>query len=127
MKRKQNWVRMGLVIVLCSAGLHAQKVKVEYDKTADFTRYKTYSWMKLGATEYPFVQMDVVGAIENQLSAKGLKKIASGGDLLVNGIGSMTDSLNVSYVVDIYDARARCPDHVGEWRARGVQQHSGRR
>jgi hypothetical protein len=102
MSQKYNWACLGLLIVICSAALHAQKVKVEYDKTADFTRYKTYSWMKLGAAQYPFVQMDVVGAIDNQLAAKGLKKVDSGGDLLVNGIGSMTDSMNVSYVVDIY-------------------------
>jgi Domain of unknown function (DUF4136) len=102
MRQKQNWMFLGLLIVGCSAALHAQKVKVEYDKEADFARYKTYSWMKLAAAAYPFVQWDVVGAVDNQLAAKGLKKVDNGGDLLVNGCGAMNDSINVSYAADVY-------------------------
>jgi len=30
--------------------------------------------MKLGAAQYPLVQLDVVGAVDQQLAAKGLKK-----------------------------------------------------
>jgi hypothetical protein len=102
MRRIHNLVCLELLIVVWSAALHAQKVKVEYDKEVNFTLYKTYSWMKLGAAEYPLVQLDVVGAIDNQLTAKGLKKVDSGGDLLVNGVGSMNDSINVAYAVDVY-------------------------
>jgi len=90
-----------LFLLWCSA-LHAQKVKVEFDKTADFTQYKTYSWMTQGASGHPFVKLDIIGAIDNQLAAKGLKKIDGGGDLLVNCYGSLSESMNVSYDVDVY-------------------------
>jgi len=101
MGRKRNcaWVGFFLLVGVLA---HAQKVKVEYDPNVDFTPYKTYSWMKLSATNHPFVQEDVVGAIDLQLKAKGLKKVDSGGDLLVNGYGSLNEGINVAYAVDGY-------------------------
>jgi len=101
MGRKRNcaWVGFFLLVGILA---QAQKVKVEYDPNVDFTPYKTYSWMKLSATNHPFVQEDVVGAIDLQLKAKGLKKVDSGGDLLVNGYGSLNEGINVAYAVDGY-------------------------
>jgi hypothetical protein len=93
---------LALLFLLWSCALQAQKVKVEYDKTTDFKQYKTYSWMKQATSGYPFVKLDIIGAIDNQLAAKGLKQIDSGGDLLVTTVGSMTESTNVSYDVDVY-------------------------
>jgi hypothetical protein len=102
MKLKRIYTDSFLLFLLCATSMQAQKIKVEYDKKTDFSQYKTYSWMKLGAAEYPFVRMDTVGAIDDQLVAKGLKKVPTGGDLIVNGFGSWTDSMNVSYDVDVY-------------------------
>jgi hypothetical protein len=95
-------VLSALVFLLCTMVAQAQKVKVEYDKKADFTQYKTYTWMKLGQPNHPLILMDIVGIIDNALQARGLKKVPSGGDLLVNGYGSMDDAISVSYNRDIY-------------------------
>jgi hypothetical protein len=102
MRRRWNCASLIFLSLLWAASAHAQKVKVEYDKAADFTKYKTYSWVKLSATAHPFVQADAVAEINQQLEAKGLKHVESGGDLLVNGYGSMSEGMNVSYDVNIY-------------------------
>jgi hypothetical protein len=101
MRRKRNCAWIGFFL-LVGAMAQAQSVKVEYDPKVDFTPYKTYSWMKLSATNHPFVQEDVVGAIDLQLKAKGLTKVDSGGDLLVNAYGSLDEGINVAYAVDGY-------------------------
>jgi hypothetical protein len=71
-----------MVVLAVPAAVWAQKVKVAYDQTADFSKYKTYSWVKLGIpAANPNVDKQIVSAIEKQLAAKGLTKAAEGGNL----------------------------------------------
>ena len=102
--RKLAWVYAGVLIstLVCAGGAEAQKIKVEYNKQTDFSQYKTYSWMKLGSYDHPFIVLDMIGAIDDALQAKGLKKLTGSGDLLVTGYGSFDTDLNVSYDVDVY-------------------------
>jgi hypothetical protein len=100
--RRKIVLMAGLALGLMAA--HAQKINVEYDKKTDFSKYKTYSWMPHGATGRPLLALDVYGAIDNQLKTKGLQKVDQGGDLVVNGYGSLNEGMNVSYDVDVYAA-----------------------
>jgi hypothetical protein len=84
--------------------IQAQKVTVQYNKQTSFAQYKTYSWLPHDPASYPTLALDIIGAVDHQLQDKGLQKVDKGGDLLVNGYGSLTDSMNVSYDVDIYAA-----------------------
>jgi len=93
---------VGLMFVLPAA--QAQKVTVQYDKKTDFSKYKTYSWVPHQASARPVLALDVFGAIDRQLQAKGLQKVDKGGDLVVNGYGSLSEGMNVSYDVDVYAA-----------------------
>jgi hypothetical protein len=102
MRRRQKSAWLGLLALLWVPLAHAQKVTVEYDKKADFTQYKTYSWMKLGVGFHPNVQADTAAAIDQQLQAKGLKHMESGGDLLVNMNGSLSEGMNAVYDADVY-------------------------
>jgi hypothetical protein len=93
---------LGLFLLLPLA--RAQKVTVQCSPKTDFSSYRTYSWVPHSATAHPILALDIVDAIDRQLQAKGLQKRESGGDLLVNGYGSLSEGMNVSYDVDVYAA-----------------------
>jgi hypothetical protein len=102
MRRRQKSAWLGVLALLWVPLAHAQKVTVEYDKKTDFTQYKTYSWMKLGVGFHPNMQAEITAAIDQQLQAKGLKHVESGGDLVVNMNGSLNEGMNVEYDADVY-------------------------
>src|SRR5688572_7371572 len=63
-----------------------QKVRYNYLAGTDFSKYKTYRWVKLENVQYPaqLVDEQIVRAIDAQLSARGLSRVESGNtDLLV--------------------------------------------
>lgn len=68
------------VLIVSAVAAHAQNVKVNWDRTTDFTRYKTYKWMKIPSprTPTPEIEMLIYGAVDAQLEAKGLKKAENG-------------------------------------------------
>lgn len=77
---------LSALLMLPSIGL-AQKVEADYDHNADFSRYKTYSWVKVGNNEQQvnqLVEQRIMAAIEETLAKKGLHRVDSGGDLLVD-------------------------------------------
>src|SRR6516165_2507134 len=92
-----------LAMFTLSTAAFAQKVKVEYDKKNDFNRFKTYNWARKN-DEYlrPFLAAVVIGATDHNLQEKGLKKVESGGDLLVSPYGSLDTEMNVSWSPDVY-------------------------
>src|SRR5262245_34478476 len=79
-------------IVLTSTPLGAQKVDIGYDKSADFSQYKTYSWVPrtVPATN-PLLATIISNTIEYELSQKGLHKVESDPDLLVKSYGGADD------------------------------------
>src|SRR5262245_48719258 len=76
-----------------------QKVRFDYDHSADFFKYKTYSWIKQPVTKDPFVAQRIVQAVDMQLTAKGLKRVDSNGDLgiAVNVATQEKQTLNSFY------------------------------
>jgi hypothetical protein len=79
-------VFLATAFLLVASFASAQDVSYNFDQKADFTKFKTYRWVAAKDGE----QLDelnakmVVQAVETQLTAKGLKKVASGeADLLV--------------------------------------------
>jgi hypothetical protein len=68
---------------LCSLSL--AKVTVDWDKTADFTKYKTYAWGKGTPAANPLVNDRIIAAIDNELAAKGIQKVddPTSADLIV--------------------------------------------
>jgi Domain of unknown function (DUF4136) len=67
--------------------MFAADVKTDYDHSADFSRYRTYSWIKVDAGNSLWSDR-ITRDVDAQLSAKGLTKVASGGDLGVSAFGS---------------------------------------
>jgi hypothetical protein len=64
-------------VVLC------QHVTVDFDKSGDFSRFKTYAWVPGTNVPDELNHKRIVRAVEAQLMAKGLASVASGPDLLV--------------------------------------------
>jgi hypothetical protein len=103
--RRSAWLQLLLLtcfLLTWVTGVQAQKIRVEYNKKQDFSGFKTYSWMKQSANSHPFMVMDIVGEVDDQLQAKGLTKTTDNPDLLVNAYGALDGSLNVSYDVNVY-------------------------
>jgi len=79
-----------LFVVLAVASGWAQKVKTGYDKSADFSRYKTFAWIPSTVPATNPVLATLINAnIEHELTQKGLRKVDadSGPDLLVKSYG----------------------------------------
>lgn len=72
------------VLAFPSVGL-AQKVRTDYDHGANFDNYKTYSLVKI--VENPEISQlnhqRILAAVEENLAARGLQKVDSGGDLMI--------------------------------------------
>lgn len=63
----------------------AQEVHFDYDRSANFSAYKTYEWkdyQQVGVGEQ-ILERDIKRAVDAQLAAKGLRRVESGGDLFV--------------------------------------------
>lgn len=63
------------------------KTMVDYDHTVDFAKYHTYSLISVNVQESLWKDR-VTNAIDGQLSAKGWRKVDSGGDASVVAVGS---------------------------------------
>jgi Domain of unknown function (DUF4136) len=74
------------VICLTAAAVsaNAQKVKVAADPAVDLSRYKTYAWSNGLAGANPFVNQQIIAAVDSQLAAKGLTKVATDPELTLS-------------------------------------------
>jgi hypothetical protein len=84
-----------LIIAGLTTSSFSQKVKIGYDKKTDFSKYKTYTWAK---PDHPIVRpqlyQDVVATIDQDLSANGLKRVESNGDLILTAGGGIDFGYN---------------------------------
>jgi Domain of unknown function (DUF4136) len=76
----------------------AQQVKTDYDRSADFTQYKTYSWVHVETKDPLFVDR-IKSAVNAALAAKGWTQVDSGGDVSIIAIQMTQDqeTLNTFY------------------------------
>src|SRR5260370_39997659 len=65
------------IAVLCAPALLAQQVKTDYDRNADFSRYKTYSWGNVH-TQAPLWVDRIKGAVNSALTAIGCTQVEAG-------------------------------------------------
>ena len=80
-----RWARTAVLAALlfpCMAA--AQKIKSGYDKSADFSSFKTYAWTQQQPSPIqPLVATVIVADIDHELTARGLRKVDKDPDLLV--------------------------------------------
>lgn len=99
-----------LAVLVLSLGAQAQKVKVAVpDKNVDFSKFRTYSWEPHGAVAHPMLAADVVGAIEDQMTAKGLQLVATNPDLVIQVYGAVDQESTVYTNDPLYAATGGIP------------------
>lgn len=94
-----NLHRRGLWISLLLTGLatnvFAQKVKVGYDRSVDFSRYKSYTLAEPSVQPTrPLLYASIVGSIDHELKSKGFARAPSEGDLILVPAGGTEFGLN---------------------------------
>jgi Domain of unknown function (DUF4136) len=90
---------LGFVVALAATAA-AQDVKVDWDKAADFTKYKSFSAAVATTWGSPFGEKRALDEVEKTLVAKGWKKAdAASADAIVviNGATEGKKSLNTFY------------------------------
>lgn len=66
-----------LSLIMCVPALLGQDVRYNFDRKADFSRFKTYKWITLkdAAPVDELINKQIIDTIDTELGAKGLKKI----------------------------------------------------
>ena len=79
---KFSFIGMAL---LGATALVGQQVKTDYDRAADFSQYKTYSWQKV-QTQDPLWVDRIEQAVDADLTTKGWTQVPSGGNVAIVAI-----------------------------------------
>ena len=89
---------IGTAGLLFGTNALAQEVTYDYDKSADFAALTTYVWVNGGRVADDLNHQRIVGAVDQQLAAKGNHKVDSvaGADLLVTYHVVISQDLAVS-------------------------------
>ena len=74
------WFSIAIAILSATAAL--AEVRTDYDRNADFSRYKSYSWKNVH-TENPLWGDRIKAAVNAALAGKGWTEVESGGDVSI--------------------------------------------
>ncbi|KPJ93829.1 MAG: hypothetical protein AMJ53_06515 [Gammaproteobacteria bacterium SG8_11] len=84
-------IYLALFYALFFTACATQKPNYDYLAGADFGNYSTYAWLSVGKestdnhrSKNPLIDQRIVGAIDNALAAKGLRKVSDNSDMLIN-------------------------------------------
>jgi hypothetical protein len=68
-----------LPVSLLAFSCYAQDIRYNYDKDADFSKYKTYKWVEISGAKSPdqLTDEDIKKAVDSVLATKGLTKTDS--------------------------------------------------
>jgi hypothetical protein len=122
MKNSRCCLLAFIVMALTTSGF-AQKIRVGYDKSVDFSKYKTYTWAKPDAPiQRPLLYQNVVGQIDDELKAKGLQRTEKDGDLTLIAAGGIgfgynmpaAAGINAAYWAGVEDPQLLTAPLVGE-------------
>ena len=109
MKMQRTIFALAEIALLFAGVSFAQQVKTDYDRSADFSQYKTYSWEKV-QTQDPLWVSRIKDAVNSTLTAKGWTQVESGGNVAVI---AMETTQNRQTLNTFYDGFG------GGWRWRG--------
>ena len=91
-------ILFSLAIAILAGTASLAEVKTDYDRAAEFSRYKTYSWGKVHI-QNPLWGDRIKADIASALAAKGLTEVDSGGDVSIMAMEMTEDhrTLNTYY------------------------------
>lgn len=90
------------VVLLASALLttvaHAQKTSAGYDKSVNFSNYKTFMFSSTNGAKNPYVNDMIMAAVTRELTARGLTRVDANPDLRVSYLAAAGFDLHVGSV-----------------------------
>jgi hypothetical protein len=90
------------VMVVLSCAAQAQKIKVEYDKSLDFSKFKTFALDTNQATAKPMLRLAILAAVQDDLTKRGLQQVSDNPDLYIQVYGAIDSDVTASYHDPIY-------------------------
>jgi hypothetical protein len=74
--KKISLLPLGLLVLDVSSAL-CQDVRYNFDKDADFSKFKTYKWVEIKGAQKPndIVDKQITETVDSQLATKGLSKV----------------------------------------------------
>lgn len=84
-----------LCFVLLPAAVFAQKVNVDFDREADFTKYKTFAYQICHRVENPLVDKRIVTELKGRLANEGLSLTERNADLNVTYHSSTSEEFAI--------------------------------
>jgi Domain of unknown function (DUF4136) len=82
--QRSIFASVGIAVLFATASF-AQQVKTDYDRSADFSQYKTYFWEKVQTQDQLWVAR-IKDAVNATLAAKGWTQVESGGQVAIVAI-----------------------------------------
>lgn len=64
-------------LLLGASVVHAQDVRYDFDKSKDFSKYKTYKWVQIKGSDQvdELTAKQIVAAVDAELASKGLTRV----------------------------------------------------
>jgi hypothetical protein len=84
------------LLLACASAARAQHVSVDFDRAGDFSRLKTYSWVEGVSAKNPIIDHKLRESIDENLAAKGLRRVEEGGDMSVMYLAAVDRDLHVA-------------------------------
>src|SRR6516162_6894334 len=100
------------------------KVSVQSRKGTDFSHYKTYAWLEHPTVSRPVLAIEVVGAVDHELKARGFVKVeeAQNPDVLLTFYGGSNTGINIQANDPRYAANGGVPPVGSNMWSNGVAQ-----
>ena len=103
------FAQLFLLICMLSLGAQAQKIKVEYDKNLDYSKFKTFAWGHHDAVSRPTLALVIASAIQEELTKRGLRRVESNPDVFIQMYGSIDSEMSVNYFDPLYSGMGGIP------------------
>ncbi len=96
---------LALIMIMLFTSCSPLQVSSDYDDTANFASYKTFSFHDKGIEKLQLNDLDkrrVINAITAELVAKGMQPAKDQPDIIVNVLASNKEKIDINYYNDPY-------------------------
>ncbi len=94
---KNRHVALAAVLALAAAPALALDVRLDYDKDYDFKKVQTYQWIPSRvAAINPKVNQQIISAVDEQLGARGKRKVDADPDIYITYYANAREELHLN-------------------------------